>query len=414
MPYNARVGIPLRPAFGCSLGLAMSLALSSCFVTVSLDDKRCDDGHPCLDGYDCVAGVCVAPGRPVDGHDAGSSDAGGRDAGGADAGTVDAGSADAGTEDAGPVDGGADASDGGSVDAGAEDAGAADAGREDAGLEDAGDDAGPVDGGEDAGGGLVDAGFDAGPPPVPTSCADQLSLDPSSPTGVYEIDPGSGPRQVLCDMDSDGGGWTRVQRVDATDGECPPNWRWRENPTVCTRDQATGGSRSATFAVPLESYREVRGFARGLQKGNMDAFRLYGGGEDTIDDPYVDGLSLTVQGDGGREHVWSWAVGWSDTDNSENSICPCLGGQAPAPFVGEHFYCESGSLGAPQQSPWYTSDPLWDGDGTGSDCDTNGDPSWFVRTLPAPTSSALEVRLMADQESDNEDVGLLELELWVR
>ncbi|NXX99859.1 FGL1L protein, partial [Centropus bengalensis] len=58
----------------------------------------------------------------------------------------------------------------------------------------------------------------AGPPaPTPSSRngfpADCSRLPSSSPSGVYVIQPkGSPPRVVWCDMDTEGKGWTVVQR----------------------------------------------------------------------------------------------------------------------------------------------------------------------------------------------------------
>ena len=58
--------------------------------------------------------------------------------------------------------------------------------------------------------------------PFPVSCAAQLAVDPSSTDGVYTIDPdGTGPKpavDVICDMTTDGGGWTVVVRLNTNDG----------------------------------------------------------------------------------------------------------------------------------------------------------------------------------------------------
>lgn len=55
---------------------------------------------------------------------------------------------------------------------------------------------------------------------LPTSCADQLAMVPGSPDGAYLIDPDGagalGPVEVLCDMSTDGGGWTLVAYNDET------------------------------------------------------------------------------------------------------------------------------------------------------------------------------------------------------
>jgi hypothetical protein len=63
---------------------------------------------------------------------------------------------------------------------------------------------------------------------------------------------------------------------------------------------------------------------------------------------------------------------------------------------------------------WATDDPLWDGSGAGTDCDTAGDPSRFAVALDDPVRGPLLVRILADQGSSNEDVGVTALELFVR
>ena len=64
----------------------------------------------------------------------------------------------------------------------------------------------------------------------------------------------------------------------------------------------------------------------------------------------------------------------------------------------------------------YTDDPLWDSQNCEGQCCNHvnsyySSPPWFSITLPVATSEDIEVRICADQETDNEDVaiGLLEI-----
>ena len=72
--------------------------------------------------------------------------------------------------------------------------------------------------GEGGAGGAVE-------PPILTTCAGLLALNPTPPTGTYEIDPdgrgGDAPFSVWCEMAMamDGGGWTLVARETAGNTE---------------------------------------------------------------------------------------------------------------------------------------------------------------------------------------------------
>ena len=67
-------------------------------------------------------------------------------------------------------------------------------------------------------------------------------------------------------------------------------------------------------------------------------------GFNTIDDPYLSGLSITNRMRQKRQHIWSYVAGYRDTGAS-SANCPCAtskGLDAPK-FVGHDFFCESGS-----------------------------------------------------------------------
>jgi hypothetical protein len=146
----------------------------------------------------------------------------------------------------------------------------------------------------------------------------------------------------------------------------------------------------------------------------------------TIDEPYVDGVSVTY-GDPHR-HIWTFAGGISETivNAFPTLSCPCaLNGtgiqpQEPPAFVGDNYFCESANRLNTHQNTnifQYTDDPLWDGQSCEGQCCNNtnySSPPWFSITLPVATSEDIEVRICADQETNNEDVAIGLLEIYVQ
>ena len=80
-------------------------------------------------------------------------------------------------------------------------------------------------------------------------------------------------------------------------------------------------------------------------------------------------------------------------------------GQAPPSFVGNDYYCESGSPNHPTGSSftWFTGDPLWDGAGCGgqeSPCCNRAGLPWFKKSLSIPTTASISVRVCRDTSSN--------------
>lgn len=244
--------------------------------------------------------------------------------------------------------------------------------------------------------------------PPTGSCQELRASNPSLPSGDYTIIVNRRSVSVFCDMES--GGWTRVVRFDAAADACPGEWvSGREN-TVCLipSPSCDGAEASAFFDSPQGPYSEVRGFIRAYQYFSTDAFST--GGAD-IDGFYVDGISIT-RGDSPRSHIWTLASGLY-MQNGPNA-CPCLGGTEAPSFVGTHYFCDSGNPGPSWDGVWYDADPLWDGGESGEDgsCATLGSPAWFERTFDSSRLAPIEVRIL--QDGCDENIGIFEMELYVR
>ena len=70
-----------------------------------------------------------------------------------------------------------------------------------------------------------------------------------------------------------------------------------------------------TYNAP---YSRVCGMVVGYQKGSTDAFAVVNFSTRSIDDPYVDGVSITYNTP--RKHIWTYGIGFSEKANHLPSI----------------------------------------------------------------------------------------------
>ena len=262
-----------------------------------------------------------------------------------------------------------------------------------------------------------------------SSCSD-ISQD--SPSGEYWIqtDNTNSPVQVYCDMNprncscNTTGGWTRVANIDMTDPsqQCPDGFRLVNRTTAPLRTCGRPGPArcvSTTFLVHGIEYSHVCGRVIGYQDKLPEAFlRYYNNRAATIDDIYVDGISLT-HGQSPRQHIWTFAAA-VDEVHSNYWVCPCTRPDFPytgvvPPFIGQDYFCETGSRNR-YRNIFYDDDPLWDGQGCGgtSTCCSFNNPPWFCKQLPQRTTDDIELRLYADQVVSDEDTPLEIVEIYVK
>ena len=195
-----------------------------------------------------------------------------------------------------------------------------------------------------------------------------------------------------CDMTrtccNSTGGWMRVAHLNMTDTNqhCPSGFRLITSPK---RTCGTPGQRCVSTTFPLNGvkYSRVCGKIIGYQYYTPDAFHpYYYDRSRTVDDQYVDGVSLT-HGQSPRTHIWTFAAA-VDEIQSGQYVCPCtktnsfFTGVVP-PFIQGDYFCDTGSRYS-RQARWYYTDPLWDGSGCGptSSCCGFNNPPWFCKQLP--------------------------------
>ena len=204
--------------------------------------------------------------------------------------------------------------------------------------------------------------------------------------------------------------------------QCPDGFRLVNRTTAPLRTCGRTGPRrcvSTTFPVHGIEYLNVCGRVIGHQFYSPSAFwSYYKNNQLSIDDFYVDGVSLT-HGQSPRQHIWTFAAATDET-RAQEFVCPCTRpdltytGVVP-PFIGQDYFCETGSRDRFKKH-FYADDPLWDGQGCGgtSSCCSFNNPPWFCKQLPQPTTNDIELRLCADHDISNEDTPLEIVEIYVK
>ena len=211
--------------------------------------------------------------------------------------------------------------------------------------------------------------------------------------------------------------WHRLAYLNMTDPSqrCPFAWREYNNNTgrvrACGRPENSSGSCLATPYSTCRQYSRVCGRVVGYQFVSPDGFERHG--SNGID---LDGINITCGAK--RSHIWSYVAGYTQNTSSESAAkCPCFGqGIGPPPSVGNNYYCESGNPdNLHMENRLYFEDPLWDGQQCeGTCCNRTMSPPWFSVQLPAPTTDVIEVSICCDQDTNDEDVLVELIEIYVQ
>ena len=174
------------------------------------------------------------------------------------------------------------------------------------------------------------------------------------------------------------------------------------------------GSTGCTgFSFPSEqSYSAVCGFVEGYNYGSPDGFGYTHSPAQTIDEAYVDGISITHGSP--RQHLFTYASVWHIEG------CPCKGGKGPQAFVGHNYYCgdDVEPASGKWEKRWFPDTIIWHAATGCSDVDIacrDDARLWFsVETVGGSTSDDIEIRSCQDQAYDDEAIGIANLEIYVR
>ena len=199
------------------------------------------------------------------------------------------------------------------------------------------------------------------------------------------------------------GEWRRVFYLNASkyesDQSCPGQWNQVNN-------QCTGAERSCSSAFSdkiISYYGKVCGRIIGEGVETTDAFNRFIPNQNTIEDNYLDGVSVTHGAPGSRTHIWSFAASPNDCpcDNSNRNFAPL-----PPAEVGDNYFCDRAD----------GLDQVWTGESCTSDnpCCSFHNPPYFSIQLPAATTDRIELRICTDQHFANEPVLVLLTELYVQ
>ena len=218
-----------------------------------------------------------------------------------------------------------------------------------------------------------------------------------------------------------GNGWREIVDLDFSVATVPCRGEWQDTRRGCGRMSTMADSISmASFPVTGDPYNEVCGKIIAFSFSTPAAFLPFTIGmpqPKTLEDVYVDGVSVTHGMSGNRTHVWTFAAsGMEEPGGNANLVCPCSDAAAPQSpdFVGNNFFCEAGVESGPLNE-LHGSDPLWD-EGQCPECCEFNTPPYFNRFLPAPTSDPLDVRILLidNQQSTGDDVSIEIIQLYVR
>ena len=190
-------------------------------------------------------------------------------------------------------------------------------------------------------------------------------------------------RTVHCDMTSTLGGstsgWMRIAKLDVNN--CPKRFNKAIHKFVntCIRSESSACCTEIRYSTHNVRYSNISGAVKAI--GRLDGFRNV-----NLNSNYLDGVSVSSS----NEHVWSFAAGClCDEDGISNNNNP----NKPR-FVGNDYTCSNVRY-------------LW----RSQQCDSHS--SWLFKWLPTTTAD-ITVRVCRDQGSNDEDVALTKLELYIQ
>ena len=226
-----------------------------------------------------------------------------------------------------------------------------------------------------------------------SSCQAIHMFQPSFTSGYYWVRSSNGSSvRLYCDMTKScgnvTGGLTRVAILNNETRHqlCTDDFTTTNVNTRCVRSTSVAGCSNIVFPVLNISYSHICGTVQAFWFGSPDGFT--GRSSATINDNYVDGISLTY-GTSSRTHIWTFIA---DGEGS-NQNCPR---QLPE-YIGSDYSCLN-----PEFSCTSSSSTCY---------------SPFFRLLQQPVREDIELRLCRDQRRNSFNyegmyLGNVEIYVW--
>ena len=226
-----------------------------------------------------------------------------------------------------------------------------------------------------------------------------------------------------------GPGWTNVAVLNMSNpsNHCPANFKLSESPVRGCSCKFNGYRSCESMIIPVNglNYSSVCGRIYAYQKGLSYAFAYsaWYNVNTTIESPYTSGLSLTHGEAGQRKHIWTFsgAVDEAHLLSWPQLSCPCMNStytwsyRVPS-YVGQSYFCDTGSHYYSPKENRLTNDPLWNGEGcqASSTCCKFNNPPWFCKDLQYHTTDNLELRLFALAFERGEDKLIDLMEIYIK
>ena len=207
------------------------------------------------------------------------------------------------------------------------------------------------------------------------------------------------------------GGWKRISylNTDTNPVSCPDGFEVRNDtstPFLCRRMNTTAGCSSVIYPSNGTSYSQVCRTVRVHPAGTPDGFSSHNNqiprNSQSVNQNYVDGVSLTYGDSSNRNHIWTYTAATAVGDN-RSGCGNCNNNKPNIPgtnFTCTNAYCSNANTCFPNT--------LW-----GSEAQQCLGNETFYRQLSESTADNIEMRVCRDEPRSNEDILISFVELFV-